>query len=398
MPPIRHIVYECLPGAFAGGVQKMVFELASAQRRLGADVEVWTVDAARAGTTEFHAGLPIRYFRPDYALGYVRSRELLAALETVPPSAVLHAHSTFHPLNHDVAVVARRRALRLFFHPHGALDPVLFAGWSPKAIKKRLYHRFIGRPDLNRSAGVFALTPLEAEQFAALGVTAPVRVLPNGIAAVAPAASATAAEFRRRHGLDADAGVLLFVGRIMPKKRLEDILVAFALLRADRPKLVLVIAGNVGQDPAYHARLLRMAEDLRCADGVRWLGFLDEQSKPAAYAVAEAFVHASVSEGMALAILEAMSAGLPVVATRGCYMRQAAEAGALLECDQGPEALAEALRSVFDDATLAARLRAAARAHVAAEHDWDCLARKMAEAYASDCSAANQSMEYRVSG
>lgn len=359
----------------------MVFELASAQRRLGADVEVWTVDATRAGTTELHGGLPVRYFRPDYALGYVRSRELLAALAALPPSAAVHAHSTFHPLNHDVAVVARRHGLRLFFHPHGALDPVLFAGWSPKAIKKRLYHRFIGRPDLNRSAGVFALTPLEAEQLAALGVTAPVRILPNGIVVAAPAAPAVAAEFRRRHAIAAEARVLLFVGRIMSKKRLEDILVAFALLRSDLPKLILAIAGNVGQDPAYHARLLKMTEDLRCADGVRWLGFLDEQSKPAAYAVAEAFVHASVSEGMALAILEAMSAGLPVVATRGCYMRQAAAAGALLECDQGPAALADALRPVFEDPALAARLGAAARAHVAEEHDWDRLARKMGEAY-----------------
>lgn len=380
---IRHIVYECLPGAYAGGVQKMVFELASAQRRLGADVEVWTVDAARAGTTEIHAGLPVRCFHPDYALGYVRSLALVDALAKLPKDAVLHLHSTFHPLNHDVAVVARRHGLRHFFHPHGALDPILFGGWSLKSLKKRLYHRFIGRPDLNRSAGVFALTPLEAEQLAALGVAAPVRILPNGIAAAAPAAPASAAEFRRRHGIAADAVVLLFVGRIMPKKRLEDILVAFAFLRADRPKLVLAIAGNAGQDPAYQARLRKIADGHRCADGVRWLGFLDEQSKPAAYAVAEAFVHASVSEGMALAILEAMSAGLPVVATRGCYMRQAAAAGALLECDQGPEALAAALRSVFENPALAARLGAAARAHVAEEHDWDRLARKMGEAYAA---------------
>ena len=80
MPPIRHIVYECLPGAYAGGVQKMVFELASAQRRLGADVEIWTVDAARAGKTEVHGVLPVRYFSPDYAMGYVRSLELNSAL------------------------------------------------------------------------------------------------------------------------------------------------------------------------------------------------------------------------------------------------------------------------------------------------------------------------------
>ena len=66
MPPVRHIVYECIPGSFAGGVQKMVFELASAQRRLGADVEVWTPDAIRAGSTEVFSGLPIHYFMPDH--------------------------------------------------------------------------------------------------------------------------------------------------------------------------------------------------------------------------------------------------------------------------------------------------------------------------------------------
>lgn len=383
MPPIRHVVYECLPGAYAGGVQKMVFELASAQRRLGADVEIWTVDAARAGATEVHGGLPLRYFKPDDAFGYVRSLELVGALSTLPKDAVLHAHSTFHPLNHDVAVVARRRGLRLFFHPHGALDPVLFAGWSPKAIKKRLYHRFIGRPDLNRSAGAFALTALEAEQLAALGVTAPTHVVPNGIVPVAAASPAAVADFRRRHGIADTGRLLLFVGRIMAKKRLEDILVAYAILRADHPELILAIAGNVAQDPAYHARLVTLATELRCDDGVRWLGFLDEAAKPAAYASAEAFVHASESEGMALAILEAMSSGLPVVATRGCYMRQAASAGALLECAQGAEAVAEALRTILDDPAVAARLRHVARAYAAQEHDWNHLARKMADAYAA---------------
>lgn len=379
---IRHTVYECLPGAYAGGVQKMVFELASAQRRLGADVEVWTVDAVRAGRTEVHDGLPVRYFAPDRAFGYVRSRGLVEALATLPKEAVVHAHSTFHPLNHDFAVAARRLGLRHFFHPHGALDPVLFAGWSLKSLKKRLYHRFIGRPDLNRASGVFALTPLEAEQLAALGVTSPTLVLPNGVAPAASVSDEAVRAFRAGHGIDASSRVLLFVGRIMPKKRLEDIIVAFAVLRADHPDLVLVVAGDVRQDPVYHERLRTLATDLRCADGLRWVGFLDEAAKPAAFAAAEAFVHASFSEGMALAILEAMAAGLPVVATRGCYMREAAAAGALVECGQGAEAVADALRVLFDDPAAAARLRERARTYVASAHDWSRLAQKMGQAYA----------------
>ncbi len=360
----------------------MVFELASAQRRAGADVEVWTVDAPRGGKTETHGGLPIRYFPPDYALGYVRSRALTAALATLPKDAVLHAHNTFHPLNHDIAVEARRLGLRHYFHPHGALDPALFGGWSPKSLKKRLYHRFIGRPDLDAATGVFALTPLEAEQLVSLGVSGRIHVVPNGIAPVAAASPESLRAFRSAHGIDASVRVLLFVGRIMPKKRLEDILVAFAMLRADFPDLVLAIAGNPAQDAAYHGRLIALAEDLRCADGIRWLGFLDESVKPAAFAAATAFVHASESEGMALAILEAMSAGVPTVATRGCYMRAAAEAGALIECAQGAAPIADALRPVFEDASLAARLRDRSRAYATAEHDWDRLAARMTETYA----------------
>lgn len=359
----------------------MVFELASAQRRLGADVEIWTVDAQRSGRTMIHGGLPVRYFQPDYALGYVRSLELTGTLATLPTEAVLHAHSTFHPLNHDVAVTARRLGLRHFFHPHGALDPILFAGWSFKSLKKRFYHRFIGWPDLNRATGVFALTPLEAEQLAALGVTAPTYVMPNGINPVAPAQPDAAAAFRRAHQIADNARVLLFVGRIMPKKRLEDILVAFARLSVDSPDLILAIAGNVTQDLAYHARLVALTRDFGCANELRWLGFLDEQAKPAAFASAQCFVHASESEGMALAILEAMSAGLPVVATKGCYMREAAAAGALLECAQGPEALADAVRRVLDDASLAATLGKNARVHAAQEHDWDRIAARTLEMY-----------------
>ncbi len=380
--PVRHIVYQCFPGAFAGGVQKMVFELAGAQRRQGADVEIWTPDATRAGSTEIFDGLPIRYFRPDASWGYARSKALVAALARLPLGAVIHAHSTFHPLNHDVATAARTQGLRLFFHAHGALDPVLFSDWSLKSIKKRLYLRFIGLPDFNDAAGIFALTPLEAQQLLKLGVQAAIHVVPNGIvpAPFVPLESARA--FRVKHRIAATDKVILFVGRIMAKKRLEDVIAAFAALRDSLGALTLAIAGDISQDPAYHRHLKETATKLGCADGIRWLGFLDEQGKPSAFAAADCFVHASESEGMALAILEAMSAGLPTVVTRGCYMRQAADAGAVSECAQGATALTEAIRQVLEDPDFAAGLRERARTYASTEYDWSLLAARMLEIYA----------------
>lgn len=49
MKSVVHVVYDCTPGTYAGGVQKMVFELARAQRQVGANVEVWALNALRAG-------------------------------------------------------------------------------------------------------------------------------------------------------------------------------------------------------------------------------------------------------------------------------------------------------------------------------------------------------------
>lgn len=381
MRQVCHIVYECLPGIFAGGVQKMVYELASAQRRVGANVEIWTVDADRAGNTEFHAGLPIRYFKPDVAWGYARSAALVGEMAELQGDAIIHAHSTFHPLNHDVADTARRLGLKIFFHPHGALDSVLFSGWSIKSLKKRLYLRFIGIPDLNTATGIFALTPLEAEQLVSLGVKSPINIVPNGITYSTDADSKSVASFRSTHQISPQDKVILFVGRIAAKKRLEDIIAAFAMLRPTSARLVLAIAGNVNQDPAYHERLLATAENLGCAAHIRWLGFLDERAKPAAFAAADCFVHASESEGMALAILEAMSAGLPTVVTRGCYMRQAAEAGAVIECPQGAAALTDAIRKVLEDPVFALSLRERARTYATKEHDWATIAARTLEIY-----------------
>ena len=357
----------------------MVFELASAQRRLGADVEIWTPNALRAGSTEIFDELPIRYFAANPMLGLARSFRLKQEIATLPKTAILHAHNTFNPLNLQVGNAAAEHGLKAFYHPHGALDPALFSDWSLKSAKKRLYIQAFSRPNLNRSAGVFALTPLERNQLITLGVTAPISVVPNGIKPVAVASPEQGLALRRQHGLDASDRVMLFIGRITPKKRLEDIIQALSLLGASAPHLF--IAGSPQIESAYGDKLFRMVRACGCAARVHWLGFLDESAKASAYAAADIFVHASESEGMALAILEAMSAGLPVVATRGCYMTEAASSHALVQCEQGAAALAAAVAPLLADSARARAQGLAGQVHAHRVHDWEALARATMRIY-----------------
>jgi glycosyltransferase involved in cell wall biosynthesis len=385
MTAIRHIVYECVPGAYAGGVQKMVYELASAQRQLGADVEVWAPDAIRAGSTEDFDGLPIRYFMPGAGLGLAQSYRLEQAIAELPRASVLHAHATYHPLNLQVGRAARRCGHRTFYHPHGALSPVWLRGWGWKALKKRLYIAAFERPNLNAATGLFALTEDEQRDLVELGVTAPTHVVPNGIAPFFVGDDASARSFRGKHAIPEGARVMLFVGRIVALKRIEDIAEVLALLRLNHPDLHLVIAGDLGTAPAYVARLREQFTASGIADRVRWVGFLDEQAKPAAYAAAQVFVHASESEGMAIAILEAMAAGVPVVASRQCHMSAAAEAGALKQCEQGPIALAEAIAEVL---VAPAALGVRGQAYVRRVHAWSAIAAETLKIYAKGASRA----------
>lgn len=349
----------------------MVYELAWAQRQLGADVEIWTPDAIRAGSTEDFDGLPIRYFMPGAGLGLAQSYRLEQAIAELPPASVLHAHATYHPLNLQVGRAARRCGHRTFYHPHGALSPIWLRGWGWKALKKRFYIAAFERPNLNAATGIFALTEAERRDLTELGVAAPIHVIPNGIGPAVSADVSAAQAFRRKHAIPEGAPLMLFVGRLVALKRIEDIAEVLARLRLSHPDLHLVIAGDLGTEPAYVARLREQFAASGIADRVRWVGFLDELSKPAAYASAHLFIHASDSEGMAIAILEAMAAGVPVVATRQCHMSAAAEAGALKQCEQGPAALAEAVAEVL---VAPVALGARGQAYVRRVHAWSGIA------------------------
>jgi glycosyltransferase-like protein len=190
-----------------------------------------------------------------------------------------------------------------------------------------------------------------------------------------------AKELRQRAGA-ADRPLILSVGGIEPRKGSDTLVRAIAALKqAGRRPVHAVVGGHSFQDDrAYRDRVLASLPGLglRLDDDVVLLGTVPDAELPAWYAAADVLAFPSTKEGWGLAVLEAMSAGLPVVTSDLPVFREFLTPGrdALMVPLDDPPALAAALASVLDDAALADRLRSAAQttaerfswARSAAEH------------------------------
>jgi glycosyltransferase involved in cell wall biosynthesis len=177
-------------------------------------------------------------------------------------------------------------------------------------------------------------------------------VVRNGVpppAAPLPAAD----EVRRGLGLAGDF-VVSSVGRLIPLKRFDLLIRAVAHLRPQMPDLRLVL---VGSGPC-ETRLRALAADLGVADRVRFTGRLAHADVLRHLRASHVFTLVSTHEGFSHVLLEAMQAGVPVVATDVGGNREVVEdgrAGRLLSTADVP-ALAQAIRDLRDDPGQCARL------------------------------------------
>jgi glycosyltransferase involved in cell wall biosynthesis len=173
---------------------------------------------------------------------------------------------------------------------------------------------------------------------------------------------------------------VLCVARQYPRKRVIDLLEAFALVRARLAAARLVIIGDGPEHGALHQRL----EELQLGEAVRLLGALpDDAAVRQWYARSSLFCLPSEQEGFGIVFLEAMASGLPVVSTTAAAIPEVVLDGqtGLLVPARDPAALAEALLRLLEDQGLLARLRAGGRQQVR-RFSWDRVAERFLEAVA----------------
>jgi glycosyltransferase involved in cell wall biosynthesis len=139
---------------------------------------------------------------------------------------------------------------------------------------------------------------------------------------------------------------VLFVGRVIPNKRIDDLVRSFAVFqRWLRPRSRLLLVGDVRGFEAYRERLRELVRELG-AEEVVFTGHVDDDELYAYYRVADAFLCLSEHEGFCVPLQEAMLFNLPVIAYDAGAVRETLRGGGLLLQDKRPDLVAELLDRV----------------------------------------------------
>ena len=358
-----------------GGVESHVYHLAMGLTKADVSTEVFTTDLQRDTPFRRLNGdslllpFPVRRFRAarladvPHGLGIVAPSMALAALQATPD--VFHAHSYGYFPTFAGGFAEFMRGIPLVVTPHS--DP------GGATTSKRLFDRVVPPLTIKRACRVIALTSVEAESLVRLGVPSDrIRIIPNGVdlkefAGLPP---------RRPNG---DTTELLFVGRCYPRQKgLEYLVKALPFLRS-RESIRLTI---VGEDWGGVPMLRSLATALGVERQIVFKGALPRDEVIQAYASADIFVLPSLFEPFGIVLLEAMAAGLPVVASSvgGIVDVVADGKTGLLIPPAKPSALAAGLEQLISDASLRARMAEEARRRVSA-YSWDLIVPRIVEVY-----------------
>lgn len=315
-------------------------------------------------------GLPVHRLDVPLLPGWCtlfRPRDLdpLRAVLLRHPFDVIHAHSLYSPLAVASMAIARRAGLPGVLTSHSLLPP-------PSRLALRALDRALGWsrwPDV-----LTAVSSVAADQTRRTTAGREVLILPNGIDPAAWPARRRAPPPRQRL-------LILSVMRLCRRKRPLDLVLAAARLRRllspQRAPQIHVLG-----DGPLRADLERAAARLGVADSISFLGARPRAQVRALLSDADAFVLPTIDEAFGIAVLEALSTGLPVVARREGGVRDLLPDGRAGLLTGSIDELAAALVRLTQDAALRAQLAREAPARARC-FSWDTLIERYLAVYAA---------------
>jgi glycosyltransferase involved in cell wall biosynthesis len=297
---------------------------------------------------------------------------------------LVHLYGLYDLLGPAVSFFCRRSRIPYVIEPMGMYRPIDRSFWM-----KRLWHWSLGDVYWRNAAQIVATSEMEQQELVEDGVPAEKAVIRyNGIDSRSSEERPPRGAFRERWGIPDDEPLVMFLGRLIPRKGADILIEAFSETCPKSGRLV--IAGPEGE-PGYRAILGRRAREAGIESRVIFTGALYDHDKSALMMDADIFVLPSRYENFANSAAEAIAFGIPIIITDCCGIRSLVDGRAGLVIAPEKQALVGALRNLISDPVLYARLKTGC-IEVAAELGWDRLSGQMESHYTKILGARHGSL------
>ena len=311
--------------------------------------------------------LPVRGPRSfGYSPGMVRTLKRTQA-------DLVHLHALWMYTSLASYRWARQTGRPYVVSPHGMLDEWAL---SNSRRKKLIVGLLYENRSLQQAACIHALNESEYQSIRSFGLGTPVCVIPNGVDLPDTEDLPTAPW---NDVVDPSQRVLLFLGRIHPKKGLSELIDAWADVRPSTWSLVII-----GWDDGGHQKQLqKQISTAGLGSSVHLLGPRFGAAKKSAFHHADGFILPSHSEGLPMTVLEAWSYRCPVIMTPQCNLPEGFDQEAALKVAPTSRSIASGLREFIAQGNKhRQRMGGAGRTLVEQNYTWDQVAREMKGVYA----------------
>ncbi|BCM89718.1 GDP-mannose:cellobiosyl-diphosphopolyprenol alpha-mannosyltransferase [Abditibacteriota bacterium] len=291
-------------------------------------------------------------------------------------SSVIHSHGLWFFLHYMSYRVARENNKPHIISVHGMAQPYI---QSRSRWKKAPIDWWFQDRALQRAHAIQALVPTEVEDIRRLGFSNPIALVPNGVTldnAPAPARELLEEQFPALK----NRRVLLFLGRLHPKKGLPHFLPAWKRAEMGKEEWHFLVAGP--DEGGHRAELEAQVAALGLESEVTFAGLVTGELKRAVLHRAQGFVLPSHSEGFSISMLEASGVRLPILITPGCNFPEAVRAGAAIETPASEAGSLDALKRLLALSDDERRLMGEkGRALVERDYQWEVVAAKLKGVY-----------------
>lgn len=345
-----------------GGVVQVVLDLCRMMSKAGHRVSLAACDPLDVPADwQSDDSNPRLCILQNASLGRLSEKGLSSFEALLANVDVVHLHTPWELSNLQLAKVMRRLRVPYVVTVHGMLDDYCM---QQKSWKKRAFLSLGGRKMFAQAAAVHFTASAEMEQAASW---IPGDYLPfvqacaldlssyESLPGTEPALAAFPQLFSSR-------SKVLFLSRLHPKKGIEFLIEAIALLKGRGLTLDLIIAGPGEME--YVNRLNQLAHDYGLSGCIHFPGMVRGDVKLSLYELADVFALPTYQENFGLVLPEALACRTPVVTTRGTDIwRELAEAGAMI-VDHNSGALADAIGELLADVQVRADLGIRGREYV----------------------------------